>query len=253
MTDTLTDHDKAAVYDAIADYLRKEGWVVDRVWKHPATGTLHENWHHPDYGVRGENQSLMNAYKIECYRDAPSQGDRMAKMLEDIDRTVAEKKARRFEESADLLQIYRSEQVRRFQEAEDRDLFASASAAVAVARDAQELKRGPNRETTGRNTAAPAASTSATRANAASRSSTTSCRRRTSARAWARRRGLNDHRQRLYVEHPGGDARLRRKRDGGDVLRPDGAISRVRRVRRVPAPRRRGGLRGLLGAPGDAG
>lgn len=86
----MTDKDKAAEYDRIADYLRTNGWSVAKVWKHPETGELHENWYQGD---PHSQHSLMSAYKVECFKDAPGQGERMSKNLDAFNKVIAKKRA----------------------------------------------------------------------------------------------------------------------------------------------------------------
>lgn len=89
-SETLTDKDKAVEYDRIADYLRKNGWSVLKVWRHPVDGTLHESWYRGD---PHSQHDLLSAYRAECYKDAPKQGERMRENLEGISRVIDEKHA----------------------------------------------------------------------------------------------------------------------------------------------------------------
>lgn len=87
---SLTDQDKAVEYDRIADYLRKNGWSVVKIWKHPVDGTLHESWRHDSYTVNGidSTHDLLSAYRAECYKDAPKQGERMTRNLKELNKVI---------------------------------------------------------------------------------------------------------------------------------------------------------------------
>ncbi len=87
---SLSDKDKAVEYDRIAGYLRKNGWSVVRVWRHPDNGTMHESWRHASEAPASE-YSLMSAYRAECYKDAPKQGERMARNLEALNLVIDKK------------------------------------------------------------------------------------------------------------------------------------------------------------------
>jgi len=87
----MTDKDKAAEYDRIAEHLRKNGWSVAREWKHPVTGELHESWFQGD---PHSQCSLMQAYKMDSFKDAPRQGERMAETLRGFGKVIDDKKAR---------------------------------------------------------------------------------------------------------------------------------------------------------------
>lgn len=86
----LTDKDKAVEYDRIAGYLRDNGWSVLKIWRHPVDGTLHESWYRGD---PHSQHDLLSAYRVECYKDAPKQGERMARNLAGLGRVIDEKRA----------------------------------------------------------------------------------------------------------------------------------------------------------------
>lgn len=93
MTSGMTDRDKAAEYDRIAAYLRKNGWSVVREWRHPGDGTTHESWRHADDSP-GSEHTLLTAYRVECYKDAPKQGARLTQNLDQLSRVIKEKQQR---------------------------------------------------------------------------------------------------------------------------------------------------------------
>ncbi len=92
----MTDRDKAAAYDRIADYLRKNGWRVVRLWRHPGEGTMHESWRHDNDSSEHECD-LMAAFTMERWKDAPRQGERLSKTLAALGETVNDKLVARLE------------------------------------------------------------------------------------------------------------------------------------------------------------
>lgn len=84
----LADKDKAAEYDRIADCLRENGWSVLKEWEHPTTGALNESWYRGD---PYSQHALMSAYKMECFKDAPGQGERMTASLRGFNKVIDEK------------------------------------------------------------------------------------------------------------------------------------------------------------------
>lgn len=80
----MNDADKAKVYDKIKDYLFKNGWKVDDVtYGSPIDGFNGESFIHPE--IENGSHSLMSAFRIECYKDAPKQGDRLRKHLSQLE------------------------------------------------------------------------------------------------------------------------------------------------------------------------
>ena len=86
---SMTVHDKAAEYDRMAEYLRKEGWRVVHEGNLPLNGHRFQEWiHENDVKAR---HNLFSALKVEHFKDAPRQGERMQKMLAGLDEVMDRK------------------------------------------------------------------------------------------------------------------------------------------------------------------
>jgi hypothetical protein len=88
----MTVADKAAEYDRVSEYLREQGWEVLRESKMPDSGRVVQWWDHPGNQDHG-TPDWMSAYRVECYKDAPGQGERLSATLREFEETIDKKAA----------------------------------------------------------------------------------------------------------------------------------------------------------------
>ncbi len=87
----MTPDDKAAEYDKMAEYLRKQGWSVVSEGKRPDNGKIKQTWRHA--AMAGNvSHDMFSALEVEHFKDAPRQGERMAELLRGLNEAVEAKK-----------------------------------------------------------------------------------------------------------------------------------------------------------------